>query len=534
VERVLRFSQGDQQNGFSLTAMGYSGRWNSTDQVPERAISSGLINRFGSIDSTDAGRTHRYTLGGEWRTSTGAGLTLVKAYAIDYGLDLFSNFTYFLDDPCTATSSSRRTSGISSAGSVSQRFLSHWFGKDTESVAGFQGRFDHIQALASITLRPASGSTPSARIGRPVERRLYFQSSIQWTSKLRTVAGVRGTSPLRRRERRPSDTGTRGASLASPKLSVILGPWRSTEVYANWGWGFHSNDARGSVQTRDPKTGDPVLPVDPIVRAKGAEIGVRTLALHRFPQHRDWLAARTSPRSWCSSEMLGRPSPVGPSRVSASNGRMSTPLHRGSPWTPTSRIRRRASATRIRSAIGSRSSRGRCLGRGDRRRARTALGSLRLRYFGPRPLIEDDGVRSKSSTTLNARVAYRLSRRYSLAVEAFNLTNASVSDIDYYYASRLQGEPDGVNDIHTQPAGTIHVSGVVHGQFSKDPGGPCGPAPALHRLSGTSTSGGGTRATTRGGSKTRSRRENTLTRGEAEFPAARAGVTARSTQQGGS
>jgi outer membrane receptor protein involved in Fe transport len=61
-------------------------------------------------------------------------------------------------------------------------------------------------------------------------------------------------------------------------------------------------------------------------------------------------------------------------------------------------------------------------------------------------------VRSKSSATLNARLAYRFSNRVTLAVEAFNLTDAEVSDVDYFYSSRLPGEPaDGVNDIHTHP-----------------------------------------------------------------------------------
>src|SRR5262245_6408849 len=79
-------------------------------------------------------------------------------------------------------------------------------------------------------------------------------------------------------------------------------------------------------------------------------------------------------------------------------------------------------------------------------------GSLRLRYFGPRPLIEDDSVRSRASTTLNARAAWRLAKRYSLAADAFNLTDANVSDIDYYYESRLPGEPAaGVADVHTHP-----------------------------------------------------------------------------------
>jgi outer membrane receptor protein involved in Fe transport len=79
-------------------------------------------------------------------------------------------------------------------------------------------------------------------------------------------------------------------------------------------------------------------------------------------------------------------------------------------------------------------------------------GSLRLRYFGPRPLIEDDSVRSKASTTLNARLGYSFGPRFSLGLDAFNLTNAKVSDIDYFYASRLPGEPaEGVDDIHTHP-----------------------------------------------------------------------------------
>jgi outer membrane receptor protein involved in Fe transport len=93
-------------------------------------------------------------------------------------------------------------------------------------------------------------------------------------------------------------------------------------------------------------------------------------------------------------------------------------------------------------------------------------GSLRLRYFGPRPLIEDDSVRSKASTTLSARLAYRVTPRYTLVLEAFNLTNARVSDVDYYYASRLQGEPDaGVNDIHTHPLEPFTLRGSFSASF---------------------------------------------------------------------
>ncbi|MDQ2979535.1 MAG: TonB-dependent receptor, partial [Acidobacteriota bacterium] len=80
------------------------------------------------------------------------------------------------------------------------------------------------------------------------------------------------------------------------------------------------------------------------------------------------------------------------------------------------------------------------------------FGSLRLRYFGPRPLVEDDSVRSRSSTLLSAQIGYELARGVRAGIDIFNIFNQRTSDIDYSYASRLPGEPaEGVSDIHTHP-----------------------------------------------------------------------------------
>jgi outer membrane receptor protein involved in Fe transport len=80
------------------------------------------------------------------------------------------------------------------------------------------------------------------------------------------------------------------------------------------------------------------------------------------------------------------------------------------------------------------------------------FGSVRLRYFGPRPLIEDNSVRSKASTLVNLDGGYRISNGVKVAIDVFNLLNATDSDIDYYYASRLPGEPaSGIADIHFHP-----------------------------------------------------------------------------------
>jgi hypothetical protein len=465
---VLRFSQGDQQNGFSLTAMGYSGRWNSTDQVPRRAVQDGVIDRFGLIDPSDAGRTHRTTLAGEWRKSTGAGLTVVKAYAIDYGLDLFSNFTYFLDDPVRGDQFEQKDDRGVAGASVSQRFLGSWFGRDTESVAGFQGRFDHIPTvgLYHTEARRRLETVREDRVDQ-ASGALFFQSSIQWAPKLRTVTGVRGDLyHFEVRSDHPANSGARTASLASPKLSVILGPWRNTEVYANWGWGFHSNDARGAVQTRDPRSGEPVSPVDPIVRTRGAEVGVRTVAAGRF---------HSTLALWgldIASELLfvGDAGTTEASRPSRRLGFESSSAFAPAPWLTLdadvaySRARFRdqdPAGDRVSGAIEGVASAGITVeGRGP------VSGSLRLRYFGPRPLVEDNSVRSRASTTLNARLSYRLASRYRFAVDVFNLTNAKVSDIDYFYTSRLPGEPlEGVADLHQHPLEPFTVRASISASF---------------------------------------------------------------------
>ena len=95
---------------------------------------------------------------------------------------------------------------------------------------------------------------------------------------------------------------------------------------------------------------------------------------------------------------------------------------------------------------------------------RNVFATARLRYFGPRPLIEDDSVRSNATSLINLEAGYKLAGNVRVAVDIFNLLNARDSDIDYYYASRLPGEPaGGVNDIHFHPAlpRTVRVGFVV-------------------------------------------------------------------------
>lgn len=137
---VLPYSRGN----FALTAMGYGARWNSTDQIPERAIDSGRVSRFGLIDPTDGGTTHRYSLAIDWERERAASTTRVNVYAIDYRLDLFSDFTYFLDDPVNGDqfeqADARRVFGM--------RASHEWKSRLGENVIGIQARADDIGNVA--------------------------------------------------------------------------------------------------------------------------------------------------------------------------------------------------------------------------------------------------------------------------------------------------------------------------------------------------------------------------------------------------
>jgi hypothetical protein len=451
---VLRYSRGRRHGGLSLAAMGYSGRWHSTDQVPRRAVESGRVDRFGTIDPSDRGETHRVSLSGEWQRSGARGLTEVKVYAVDSALDLFSNFTYFLDDPVNGDQFEQRDRRHVYGAHARQRFLGRWLGRETETLVGVQGRLDDIPTVGLYRARQGRRlATVREDDVRQRSGAAFLETTVQWAPRLRMVVGLRGDAyGFDVRSDDPANSGRRQAAVASPKLSVVLGPWKGTEVYANWGWGFHSNDARGAVQSRDPLTKAPVPRVDPIVRARGVELGVRTFAAGRY---QGTLAL------WgldVASELLFV-GDAGTTEASRPSRRMG--VEWSNVFTPTSwltldadvafaRARFRdadAAGDRIPGAVEGVVSAGVAV----HERGRVS-GGLRLRYVGPRPLVEDDSVRSQASTTASLRVGLRASHRLMLAAELFNLTDARTSDIDYYYVSRLPGEPaEGVADVHTHP-----------------------------------------------------------------------------------
>ena len=141
---VLRYSQEHGDSGWSATVMAYKADWNSTDQIPRRAVTQGLIDRFGTIDQTDGGKSQRYSLTTEWHHRTNNSETKIMAYGLYSKLDLFSNFTFFLDNPVRgdqfAQPDKRWTSGLK----ATHTFFHQIGYAESESTLGLQVRNDNI------------------------------------------------------------------------------------------------------------------------------------------------------------------------------------------------------------------------------------------------------------------------------------------------------------------------------------------------------------------------------------------------------
>jgi len=451
---IVRFHRGDAASGFTLTAMGYDGNWSSSDQIPQRAVDEGRIDRLGTLDPTDGGVSSRYSLAGEWHRGSAESLTSASAYVLRYRLKLFSNFTYFLDDPVHGDQFEQFDHRTVSGFRVSHEWSTALAGRRVEWTTGLQARFDDIQnGLLHTEARQYLSTTRQDSIhqlsGAP-----YAEARLAWAPWLRTTLGLRiDAYRFRVASDNPLNSGEESKAIVSPKLALVLGPWARTELYLNCGDGFHSNDARGTTIRVEPATGELVQRVSPLVRARSFDVGFRTSALANLQ------FAVTAFNLDLDSELVfsGDAGNTEASRPSRRRGIEVQTFWRPRPWLQVDADYARSSSRftdfdpvgdHIPGSIEEALSAGVTVPE-----LHDFDGSLRLRYFGPRPLIEDGSVSSRSSSLVYLGIGYHVTSRLRLGIDVFNLLDALVSDIEYFYPSRLPGEPaDGVSDVHFHPA----------------------------------------------------------------------------------
>ena len=432
-----------------VAAQGYDGDWHATDQIPLRAVNSGLISRLGSIDEDIGGGTKRYSLSGDvdfgnWRAG---------AYGIDYDFSLFHNFTFLLDDPDAGDefeqTDNRKVWGAWVDGSVSGQFLNlqatwRW---------GADLRFD---AIDEVGLYKTAGRQRLAANRKDAVDELslgaFGEAEIFLTERLRSNIGLRADHyDFDVTALQSEHSGTGNAALVNPKLNLAYRLTDNLEAYASWGRGFHSNDVRGATFREILEDGTPGVTQEVLPRSEGAELGLRYEVGEAF--NATFVAFSLD----IDSELSfvgdsGATEPKGASERSGiefnsfwqANGWLS--LYGTCTWTDAAFKLDEGGGTHVPGASDQTFVFG-----------ANALwnngfsASIKARYLGDAPLIEDNSVRSEDSWLTLAGVAYRTGA-LEFKLEAFNPFDSDDADISYFYASRLPGEPPGgIEDIHFRP-----------------------------------------------------------------------------------
>jgi TonB-dependent Receptor Plug Domain len=481
---VLRYHAGSERDYWTLTGMAYSGKWNATDQVPQRAIDEGIIDRFGSLAPTDGGTSSRYSASFSRVQRSDAEQTQFSAYVIRYRLDLWSTFTYYLHDPTFGDQMLQHDDRVVYGLKASKSWFSELAGMAMSNVIGLQSRVDDILDVGIFPTyrRQVIGTTQNAGVVE-ANAAAYAENSLQWRPYLRSIVGLRedgfdfdvkdrmiganGACTL------ASDplgcvTGTRRASIFSPKLGLVLGPWANTTYYINLADGYHSNDARGITRSgANPQ----VPPVTPLTRATSAELG---LASTPMP---DWETSLDVFELKLKSELVFD----GDAGVTAPSG---ATTRVGVEWGNTYHINRWLSAdlnAAFTRARFDRNSPPDDLGCSDAAASNACtqpigivgryvpnspsnvidagltaqrdsgwFGALRARHFGSSALVEDDSARSPPYTTVDAQIGFRRDS-WVAALDVFNIFDIKWNDIEYYYVSRLANEAAPQADYVVHP-----------------------------------------------------------------------------------
>jgi hypothetical protein len=434
----------------NVTFLGYDNSWNSADQIPDRAISSGLIDSLGSLDTTVGGDSSRYSLSMNWHNAD----LFFSAYAIDSALDLYSNFTYFLDDPINGDQFEQVDKRKTYGGNITKVFSVDTGDTHLHQKLGLDVQFDDIAEVGLYKTKARQRlSTVRTDAVDEFSISLFYTADAYLSENWIVNTGIRHDylsvdvdSDL------VSNSGTDSDQMTNIKagLSYLINDqW---QAYANLGQSFHSNDARGVVISIDPTSGEAAEPVDLLVRGQGGEIGLRVASSNQYNASLSlWYLENDS-----ELVFVGDAGSTEASRASIRKG-VEFASHFWITDELTTDIELAFTHSRFNEIADDEGdyidgSLPFVASLGFNWQISEQLHSgLRVRYFGKRTLDSFNENQSDSFTVVNANAQYQVADwRFDLSI--LNLLNSDDHDIDYLYTSRLSGEADeGVEDTHYHP-----------------------------------------------------------------------------------
>lgn len=508
INAVMRWSRGTPLDGLSLTGMAYANRWYSTDQIASRAVYGGFIPLNGYLDRTDGGDTTRFSLSGTWSQTEGNHASRIEAYAIHSTLDLYNDFDYFLTNPVLGDQfhqfDKRTILGFQATHGVKYFDIA---GLPAETRVGLQGRYDDIRVGLQDSFHRTPYDTLSNDLVAESSLAFWTDTTVKWTPWLRSTTGFRvdlyhaSVGNYQDPSAAPRDanglpiwtgpwnSGVKSAAITSPKAAIVLGPYAQSEVFLNFGEGFHSTDARGTVGTLSPIDGSTLAPIPLLVKSRGAEIGARSKAIEGLDSSISfWWLNFDSENQYngdTGTTVFGRPSrrygieitnhytPASwvnfEGDVALVNARFrGVDQQQALTWLdllqpaslPYLTFIGNAPGNFIPQAVGVVASATMEIGE------KTGwFGAFKYRYVGAQGLTEDGAFKGPARGTVNIRAGYRWSDGWRLQADVFNLFNSRTDQMTYAYGSLLPTDPLFAQCVSGVAPANVCAIGVMDRHF---------------------------------------------------------------------
>lgn len=458
------FSSGSE---LALTLMGYGSTWNGSGQIPARAVcgegeagspppetyGEPCIDHFGFVDPSEGGSTQRYQASLRYGVRSHESDVSALVYWVNYRFQLFSNFTFYADDPMRGDGIEQDDDRTLVGSDVRASRHVHYGPLRLTATLGLQTRLDvidnslwHAEARERLEPRVNAGITETA-LG------VFGELDARLTRALRFVLGLRADRIDVAVDDRLEDlategtrsSGSEGAQQLSPKLLAVVTPLSELELYASYGRGFHSNDARGVVQGENAAT--------LMTPALGYEVGARVMPFEGLSLEADgFLLDLDSEIVWSGD--AGTTEPSGRTRryglEVGGRYRLQNWLFADADLTLVNAEYREnpgnanavalAPTRTFTAGIAARPTFG----------DTTPFGALRVKSIADRPATEDRSLTAEGFTTLDVNAGVRW-KNVEAGVDVQNVFDARYREVNFANESRLAYEPAAVNGVHYSP-----------------------------------------------------------------------------------
>lgn len=426
----------------SLAVASYAGSWYGSGQIPQREVAAGRLDRFSTLDPSEGGASARHQIVAAYKLRpTPRSEVQAMAFAGQYQLDIYSNFTIAREDPVNGDQIHQKDRRTFAGGRASYRVV-HDLGRVRfDTTMGGNVRTDSIDNGLDHTVQRRFLGKVVEDQARETSLGAFVKEEVTLTRWARVLGGARADyfafSVDDALEQPGAGTsGAKGASQASPKAAVVLTPLRERavqlDVYGNYGHGFHSNDARGVVRAIDPVT--------PLTRAVGYEAGTRARLLDRWDLAlAAWRLDLDSETVWVGDE--------GTTESSGATKRYGVELE--TRFEITKWLSADLDLTATKSAFVQNAGNGTSVALAPKatwagglsaRHPSGVRGGFRFYGIGDRPATEDGGIVADGFTLFDVHAGYQ-HRRFDVALDVENLLNAKYKSAQFATTSRLRSDP---------------------------------------------------------------------------------------------